>query len=415
MYNRLSIKNDISKIAPNQNWDKKETIDSIFFYKGKEIKEKNRLRIVGSVVDYLGDEMESVIWEDNLCGKYIYDYVDMFVAKIKGYKTIFNGKTQLTITYIEPISPDDIEYKELKKVYTEYKQKLSDEEKEQYVNELRELISKVHNKYYHRLLVDLFDDDMVTRFKEWTAAWERHHAFPGGLLVHTVNVAKKCLVIAGLEPEVDVDLLLTAALLHDIAKVKEYDSFPSKKRLYIGRTLGHASIGAEMVALKVNDYRRGIGENTLEVSDFPEVLEIQLKHCILSHHGRPEHGAAVTPLLLEAFLLHLMDDADAKIQYFKERVVDNGYTANLPADKMKGFYDGLSREYAYPTMRLEEYTEFNHCFELEDYVGEGVGDDFIPIPEAIEDIPTPFDNYNTNPIDNPDFFYGGNNIGPNGF
>ena len=369
MYKRIGIKEDISKIEPNDKGDYKITIDGVFFYDGgvkkSNIKDNSNERYVGKLVDYKGDEINCIIWANNWHLSKIYDYEDKFIASIKGYKTVYNDIPQVTIQFIEPIPPSDEEYNELIKVYTEYKQVLSIAEKESFVSELLGLIQQVNNRYYRKLLVDMFDDDMIAKFKEWTAAWERHHAFPGGLLVHTVNVAKKCYAYASVSSGVDKDLLITSALLHDIAKVKEYDGFPSKRRLYKGRLLYHPYMGAEMVSLKINEYRTSGKDEHLEYSDFPENLEVQLKHCILAHHGKPEYGAAVKPLVLEAHILHLMDDADAIEQYYKENVIDKEFDSNLPADKVRGYYDSFTGEYAYPTMMIQPYVEREYNFEIE--------------------------------------------------
>ena len=343
-------------------------VESVFFYEGIG-KNGERAPIKSKLIDYEGQTITGSIWE-NVWEKLnldLYDYDDKFIAQIIGKRDNYNGEPQVTITDIIPLDPSDDEYSELLNVYTDYRQMLSPEKKEEYARELISLINSVQNKYYHQLLVDLFDEEMIETFKEWTAAWEMHHAFPGGLLVHTVNVAKKCKAIAEVSENIDKDLLITAALLHDIAKVKEYAGFPSKRRLYAGRLLFHASMGAEMIALQIHDYRKNITEEYLEVSDFPQTLEIQLKHCILSHHGLPEYGAAVKPMLLEAHILHMMDDADAKEEYFEERVINNSdFDANVPIDMIRGYYDTFTKEYSYPTMKLERYQEVQHNFKFED-------------------------------------------------
>ena len=362
--NRMKIKDILSTIKINQRGDYTTTIQSVFFYEGIAHQEGDHPRTNARLIDYDGDAISATIFDNNWNIAKYFDYEDKFVAFISGYRSYYNDK--ITIQSITPISPNDPEFNELTKIYLNYKQKLRPEEKDKFVFELRGLIDEVKNKYYHKLLTDLLDDTMIAKYREWTAAWERHHAFPGGLLVHTVNVAKKCKAIAEVSEIIDKDLLVTAALLHDIGKVQEYDGFPSKRRLYKGRLLFHPFIGAEMVGLKIAEYKTSHDVSTLEVSDFPENLEIQLKHCILSHHGLPECGAAVKPMLLEAQILHQMDDADAKEEYYKENVYENAdFDATMQTDNVKGYYDSFTKEFAYPTMVLTPYKQVPHVFSLE--------------------------------------------------
>lgn len=360
-YKRIDIKSILQ-------YEDDTSVEGVFFYDGKKHFDKNYERTAAVLVDANGNTIDAIIWQSawdaSISG--MYDYEDKFVAYIKGVKKSYQGKPQISIDRLAPLSPDEDEYSELTKVYVSYRQVLNNEEKDEYVRELKKLIGVVRNRYYKQLLVDLFDDSMIEKFREWTAAWERHHAFPGGLLVHTVDVAKKCAAYADVSRSVDKDLLITAALLHDIAKVDEYDGFPSKRRLYMGRLLFHASMGAEKIGFKVKEYRENIKGDRTSVSDFPQNLEIQLKHCILSHHGKPEYGAAVVPMILEARILHIMDDADATERYYEERVLADPimFNANMDKDKVRGYYDDFTREYAYPTMTLKEYTEKTYDFEL---------------------------------------------------
>jgi len=340
-------------------------IKSVFFYKGGSYHEGKSPRYDATLFDETGNEIEAIIWRNNFPATVLFDYDDKFIAWVEGMKNTYRGKEQIIIFNVEMIPPSDEEFSELTNVFNCFKQKLSELDKDAYEADLKNLIDSVNNKYYHKLLVDLFTQEMVDTFRNWTAAWERHHAYPGGLLVHTVNVAKKCSAIASVSPYMDRELLITAALLHDIAKTREYSGFPLKRRLYIGRMLFHAYMGAEMVGIQIHEYRTSGREDHLAVSDFPENLEIQLKHCILSHHGKPEYGAAVKPMILEAHILHLMDTADADEAYFKEHVIDDpDITADIPTENVSCYYDNLYKDYAYPTLKIEEYHEYHHEFDV---------------------------------------------------
>ena len=103
------------------------------------------------------------------------------------------------------------------------------------------------------------------------------------------------------------DLLLTAAMCHDIGKTQELSLFPANDYTDEGQLIGHIVTGVEMIHDKIRD-----------ITGFPEVLENELKHCILAHHGELEYGSPKKPALIEAAALNLADNADAKLETFSE-------------------------------------------------------------------------------------------------
>jgi 3'-5' exoribonuclease len=134
-----------------------------------------------------------------------------------------------------------------------------------------------------------------------------HHAFVGGLLEHTLSVTKNCIFFAAQYPALDRDLLVTAAICHDIGKTKELSPYPDNDYTDEGGLLGHIVMGTEM-----------IGEKVKAIEGFPPVLENELKHCILAHHGEYEFGSPKKPALIEAVALNFADDLDAKMETFTE-------------------------------------------------------------------------------------------------
>ena len=156
------------------------------------------------------------------------------------------------------------------------------------------------------------DPAFVKKFKAHSAAKTVHHSFSGGLLEHTLSVVKFCEYMAGAYPILNKDLLYTAAMCHDIGKIKELSPFPENDYTDDGQLLGHIVMGVEMV----DDAIRTIPE-------FPPKLASELKHCILAHHGELEYGSPKKPALAEAFALNFADCADAKMQtlieIFKEK------------------------------------------------------------------------------------------------
>ena len=177
------------------------------------------------------------------------------------------------------------------------------------LEELNRFIASVKNEYLNRLLKMFFVDDaeFIKRFSEASAAKSVHHGFIGGLLEHTLSVTNLCDFFASRYPVLNRDLLISAALLHDIGKVKEISAFPINDYTDEGNLLGHIVMGSEMVS-----------EKAASIEGFPIVLLNELKHCILAHHGELEFGSPKKPSLVEALALHFADNIDAKMETFTE-------------------------------------------------------------------------------------------------
>ena len=127
-----------------------------------------------------------------------------------------------------------------------------------------------------------------------------------------MSVTKLCDYYCKAYPILKRDLLLTAAMCHDIGKVKEISPFPENDYTDDGQLLGHIVMGSQMVA-----------EKAAEIPDFPHVLLAQLQHCILAHHGKYEYGSPKLPALMEALALNYADDTDAKLETFREILENN--------------------------------------------------------------------------------------------
>ena len=166
----------------------------------------------------------------------------------------------------------------------------------------------VENQYLKQLLLHFFEDaDFKKKFCFHSAAKSVHHGFVGGLLEHTLSVTDNCDFYAKHYPLLNRDLLITAALFHDIGKLKELSTFPENDYTDAGQLVGHIVLGAQMV-----------GEAIAGVEDFPENLKNELIHCILAHHGELEYGSPKKPELAEAVALSFADNLDAKMETLKE-------------------------------------------------------------------------------------------------
>lgn len=175
--------------------------------------------------------------------------------------------------------------------------------------ELLGFIATLKNPYLKKLAESFFAEDeaFARAFCFHSAAKSVHHGFVGGLLEHTLSVVKLCDYYAGFYPLINRDLLLTAAMFHDIGKTKELSTFPENDYTDEGQLLGHIIIGTEM-----------IGERIRTIPGFPEKTALELKHCILAHHGELEYGSPKKPALIEALALNLADNTDAKLETMLE-------------------------------------------------------------------------------------------------
>jgi len=181
------------------------------------------------------------------------------------------------------------------------------------LSDLKTLVNQIQNRHL-RTLIDSFmaDHHFVTQFKKAPAAKHFHHSYLGGLLEHTLSVSQMAVRVSEHYPELDCDLLLSGAILHDIGKIEELTVEPTIEYSNKGRLLGHIVLGVVMVEEKLQSLK-----------DFPSELALRLKHLILSHHGEFDFGSPKRPKFLEAFALHLIDDMDAKIHGLSRLLKDD--------------------------------------------------------------------------------------------
>jgi len=179
--------------------------------------------------------------------------------------------------------------------------------------DLQRIVSGVEDPDLSRLLRRVFPDppgtDTARRFRQAPGGKSMHHDYIGGLLEHTVSVAEICLLLASHYEDVDGDLLVAGALLHDIGKVNELSYEGAFEYTDEGRLLGHLYMGAEWVSSECGT-----------IEGFPPEKTMLLKHLILSHHGELEYGSPKRPKTLEAVILHFVENMDAKVAAFRDAV-----------------------------------------------------------------------------------------------
>lgn len=248
--------------------------------------------------------IDAKVWEPNNPGIGEYDTLDYI--EVYGEVTNFQGALQISVKRIrlcgegeyDPADYLPVSSKDIKTMY----------------GELLTLIKSIQNPYYHGLLEQIFvkDEKFAGTFCKSSAAKSVHHGFVGGLLEHTLSVTKLCDYYCTVYPVLKRDLLLTAAMCHDIGKTKEISPFPENDYTDDGQLLGHIVMGSHMVA-----------EKAAAIEGFPHGLLTQLQHCILAHHGKYEFGSPKIPAIIEALALNYADDTDAKLETFKEILENN--------------------------------------------------------------------------------------------
>lgn len=245
----------------------------------------------------LGDktgQMEARMWEEfadavSTCNEGCY-------VKVQGTISKYQGKFQITLERMRLAAEAEVETGDF--------QPTTRFDVDAMWAELRGYVEGFADADLRRLVLAFFDDDDLARaYKSAPAAKKLHHAWLGGLLEHVLALVRVCRATAPFYPEVDPDLLVAGAVLHDIGKLRELSWERGFSYTTEGQLIGHITIGLRMLEEKV----RGL-------PDFPERLRLLVEHMILSHHGRYEFGSPKLPMTPEAMLLSALDDLEAKFE-----------------------------------------------------------------------------------------------------
>ena len=281
-------------------------IADVYLCKNKQIALTKNGKGYGNLVmqDKTGT-IDAKIWDLGSPG--VGEFETMDYVHVEADVTLFQNSFQLNVRRIrraqegEYVEADylPVSKKDIKKMY----------------EELLGYIRSVKNPYLQKLLCGYFVENaaFAKAFQFHSAAKTVHHGFVGGLLEHTLSVTRLCDYYAGYYPMINRDLLLTAAIFHDIGKTRELSRFPENDYTDDGQLLGHIIIGTEMV-----------GESIRSIPGFPEKLATELKHCILAHHGELEYGSPKKPALLEALALNFADNTDARMETMIEALRSGG-------------------------------------------------------------------------------------------
>jgi len=229
------------------------------------------------------------------------------VIKIDGLVLLYNGEVQIKINRIR------------KSVEGEYKlgeyMPRTEKDIDQLYSQLLGYIDSVADANLQKLLEHIVIDNpsISEAITSHSAAKHMHHSYLGGLLEHTVSVVEICDFMSGRYKAVHRDILITVAILHDIAKIFELSPMPTNAYTDDGQMLGHIYLGAELIS-----------KECAKIPHFPPQLESMLKHAILAHHGEYIFGSPKLPMTIEAFILHAADNMDAKIKVYEDIITKDG-------------------------------------------------------------------------------------------
>ena len=245
----------------------------------------------------LGDrcgQIEAKMWDNVEDALEAFEQEDFL--KIKGLLNRYKNRFQLTIHKLRRLGDAEVDF-------ADYLPKTSKNIDELWLT-LVEYVSSFQNEFLKTLVQSLMDDpEIANGYRSAPAAKSLHHAYIGGLLDHVVSLCRSCDLMCRNYPQVNRDLLLTGAFLHDIGKIYELTYKRSFSYTSRGQLLGHMIIELEILQHKI-----------ALIPGFPDEIKTLLEHLIISHHGQYEFGSPKLPMFPEALLLHYLDDLDSKME-----------------------------------------------------------------------------------------------------
>lgn len=250
------------------------------------------------------------------------------IVKVRGTISKYNGADQFRVERIRrAIDSDPIDMNALVKS--------AEFDGEAMFDELKNTALDIEDADMKKLVLYLLEKNRE-KLLFWPAAFKLHHAMRGGLLYHTLSIIRLAQSVCAIYPHINKDLLLAGAILHDIAKLDEFEvneTGVATGYSIEGNLIGHLAKGAILI------------DRAAKELGIPEEIAVLLEHMVLSHHGEPEFGAAVRPMLIEAEVLSELDMMDARIYEMSEAISSTeigGFTGRMWAlDNRKLFNHGM--------------------------------------------------------------------------
>jgi len=272
----------------------KETVRTSFLVKSKDLfHAKNGKPYLAILLSDSTGDLDGRVWENAEALSTTFSEGD--IIAVGGKLHYFQNRNQLVIDHLVPLPQDETKVEDYLPKGTA--------DLEILYQRLMGYFESLENPWVKELGLKLLNDpEIAARYKVCPAAKTIHHAFIGGLLTHSLQLCDLIEAILPLYPGVDRNLMIFGAAFHDFGKIFELSYQGKFGYTDEGRLVGHIAIGVVLIDRKIQ-----------ELTQFPKELEYQLKHLILSHHGKLEHGSPKRPHTLEAELLHQLDHMDSRI------------------------------------------------------------------------------------------------------
>ncbi len=286
--------NKVKELKPGQ------TVTTFFLLTGLQEKQTKtgKAYLDLNFADNTGS-INAKLWDYN---KSVHKFNTGDIIKVKAKVSEYQGQKQLSIEKIR--KAEDADNVSVAEFY-----RISERDFDEMKTELFDVIDSIKNKYLNELLHIIFSGEKLNKFLNVPAGKAWHHAYIHGLLEHTLEIVKICELTATFHKQVNRDLLITGALLHDFGKTEELSDSADFGYTDKGKLLGHIVIAAMEVEKVV-----------MQIEDFPEELKNQLEHLILSHQGRLEFASPVVPKMLESIILYHADELSAKANAYKNAI-----------------------------------------------------------------------------------------------
>ncbi len=282
-----------------------QVITSSFIISSKQVKpKKSGEHFLALTLSDRTGHIEAKMWDN------VADVVDVIeqddVVKVRGLINKYNTRFQLTVHKVRKLEESEVDY-------ADYLPKTTKNIDELW-GKVAEFVASFTNPHLKALLETFMADaDVAQGYRTAPAAKSLHHAFIGGLLDHVVSLLTVCDLAARNYPQINRDLLLSGAFLHDIGKIYELSYSRSFSYTTRGQLLGHMIIELEMLHKKI-----------ALLPGFPAELKVLLEHLIISHHGEYEFGSPKLPMFPEALMLHYLDDLDSKMESMRAHFERDG-------------------------------------------------------------------------------------------
>jgi 3'-5' exoribonuclease len=307
-----------------------ETLDQVFVASDKQLRPNRNGNLYLQVE--LSDRTGAIgarLWNANEAVYKSFDNGDY--VRVEGTTQLFQGAVQLIaarLAKVDPaqVNPDD--FTPLRAV-----------EVDKLIVRLGEMLRGMADPDLRNLAeCYLMDEGLMAKLARAPAGVKNHHAYQGGLLEHVVNLMEVVLRVGPCYPQIDADLLLTGAFLHDLGKVDELSYDRDLAYTDQGQLIGHLVMGVEMLDTKLAEAEKLSGEPP------PTETVLRLKHMLVSHHGQYDFGSAKLPMTLEAVALFCLDNLDSKVKSFEQLLRDDpnvdspwtGFNPNLNRKLFKG-------------------------------------------------------------------------------